>query len=64
VKNTLATALGQNLGEVATEMIRRELNVQPTIKIGPGDRFNVFVNKDLVFEAPYLNASVRAGIVP
>jgi type IV secretion system protein VirB10 len=64
VKNTLATALGQNLGEVGSQMIRREMNVQPTLKIRPGYRFNVLVSKDLIFEAPYLNTFVGGGIVP
>jgi type IV secretory pathway VirB10-like protein len=27
--------------------------VQPTIKIGIGYRFNVRVNRDILFEAPY-----------
>jgi type IV secretion system protein VirB10 len=64
VKNTLATALGQNLGEVASQMIRREMNVQPTLQIRPGYRFNVLVSKDLIFEAPYLNTFAGGGIVP
>jgi type IV secretory pathway VirB10-like protein len=64
IKNTLATALGQNLGDVASEMIRREMNVQPTLKIRPGYRFNVFVNKDLIFEGPYLNTYVGGGLIP
>jgi type IV secretion system protein VirB10 len=64
VKNTLATALGQNLGEVGSQMIRREMNVQPTLKIRPGYRFNVLVSKDLIFEAPYLTTFVGGGIVP
>jgi type IV secretory pathway VirB10-like protein len=27
--------------------------VQPTIKIPPGYKFNVHVNRDIVFDAPY-----------
>ena len=64
MKDTLATALGQNLGEVSSEMIRREMSVQPTIKIRPGYRFNVLVNRDLIFESPYLNTFVGGGLVP
>jgi type IV secretion system protein VirB10 len=64
VKDTLATALGQNLGEVSSEMIRREMNVQPTIRIRAGYRFNVLVNRDLIFEGPYLNTFVGGGLVP
>jgi type IV secretion system protein VirB10 len=64
VKSTLATALGQNLGEVASQMIRREMNVQPTLQIRPGYRFNVLVSKDLIFETPYLDTLAGGGIVP
>jgi type IV secretion system protein VirB10 len=64
VKNTLATALGQNLGEAASQMLRREMNVQPTLRVRPGYRFNVLVNKDLIFEGPYLNTFVGGGLIP
>jgi len=64
VKSTLATALGQRLGDAAHEMLQREMNVQPTLRIRPGQRFNVLVNRDLVFEGPYLNTFVGGGIVP
>ena len=64
VKDTLATALGQNLGEVGSEMIRREMNVQPTLQIRPGTRFNVFVSKDLIFKEPYLNTFTGGGLIP
>ena len=64
VKGTLATALGQNLGEVSSEMIRRETNVQPTLEIRPGYRFNVLVNRDLIFEGPYLNTFAGGGLIP
>ena len=53
---TLSAALGQNLGEAASQMIRRNLSVQPSIEIRPGYRFHVFVRKDLVFPGPYSGA--------
>ena len=37
---------------VGTRIAERNLNVQPTIEIRPGQRFNVFVNKDLILK-PY-----------
>jgi type IV secretion system protein VirB10 len=46
-------AVGQQLGELGVEVTRRNLNVQPTIKIPIGYRFNVRVNRDMLFEAPY-----------
>jgi type IV secretory pathway VirB10-like protein len=63
VKDTLATALGRNLGEVTSEMIRREMNIQATIQIRPGYRFNVLVKRDLIFEGPYLN-TFAGGLIP
>jgi type IV secretion system protein VirB10 len=36
-----------------TQITRRNLNVQPTIKIPAGFKFTVGVNRDIVFEAPY-----------
>jgi type IV secretion system protein VirB10 len=38
---------------VGVEITRRNLNVQPTIKVPAGYRFNVRVNQDIVFDAPY-----------
>ena len=35
------------------EVTRRNLNIQPTIKIRVGYRFNVRVNKDIAFQEPY-----------
>jgi type IV secretion system protein TrbI len=46
-------ALGQQMGELGMEVTRRNLNIQPTIKIRVGYRFNVRVNRDIAFEAPY-----------
>jgi type IV secretion system protein VirB10 len=53
VREILAAALGQNLGELGTEMARRNLNVQPTLEIRPGYRFHIAVVKDLVLPGPY-----------
>jgi type IV secretion system protein TrbI len=50
---TVSAAVGQQLGELGVEVTRRNLNVQPTIKIPIGYRFNVRVNRDILFDAPY-----------
>lgn len=42
-----------NLSQIGSEVTRRNLNVQPTIKVPIGYRFNVRVNRDLLFDAPY-----------
>ena len=46
----LAADLGRQWGQVGQQMTRRNLNIQPTIEIRPGYRFNVMVNKDLILE--------------
>jgi type IV secretion system protein VirB10 len=50
----IAGAVGQEVSQVGVEITRRNLNVQPTIKVPAGYRFNVRVNRDIVFDAPYL----------
>ena len=45
--------MGQELGQTSTELIRRGMNIAPTIEIRPGYAFNVMVTQDLVFPGPY-----------
>jgi type IV secretion system protein VirB10 len=49
----IAGAVGQEVSQVGVEITRRNLNVQPTIKVPAGYRFNVRVSWDIVFDAPY-----------
>lgn len=51
--SVLSEALGQQLGEVTSQLISKNLNVPPTGKIRHGYRFNIIVVKDLVFKQPY-----------
>jgi type IV secretion system protein VirB10 len=48
-----AGAVGREISDVGAQITRRNLNVQPTIKVPIGYRFNVRVNRDILFEAPY-----------
>jgi type IV secretion system protein TrbI len=48
-----AAAAGQEVSRVGSEITRRNLNIQPTIEIRPGYRFNIRVNRDMLFEASY-----------
>lgn len=43
------SAVGRELSQLGAQVTRRNLNIQPTIKVPVGYRFNVRVNKDLVF---------------
>jgi type IV secretion system protein VirB10 len=47
------SAVGQQASDLGAQITRRNLNVQPTIKVGVGYRFNVRVNRDILFDAPY-----------
>jgi type IV secretion system protein VirB10 len=47
------SAVGQQVSDLGAQITRRNLNVQPTIKIPVGYRFNVRVNRDIGFDNPY-----------
>ena len=42
----------QNVNQAGQQITRKNLNLQPTLEISPGQRFSVFVTKDLILE-PY-----------
>jgi type IV secretion system protein VirB10 len=44
----MTAALGQQLGQVGMEMIRKNMQIQPTLGIRPGYRFVLMVTKDIV----------------
>ncbi len=46
-------AAAQNMAQIGAEATRRNLYIQPKIKVDIGYRFNVRVNRDLLFDAPY-----------
>ncbi|MEP7064213.1 MAG: TrbI/VirB10 family protein, partial [Betaproteobacteria bacterium] len=49
----VAGAAGQEMSSVALEILRRGMDQGPTITVLQGQTFNVFLNGDLVFDAPY-----------
>jgi type IV secretion system protein VirB10 len=55
---TAGSAVGGQISQLGADVTRRNLNVQPTIKVPVGYRFNVRVNRDILFESPY---RARAG---
>src|SRR5438552_3325243 len=57
-----AGALGQQLSSVALEILRRGLDVPPTITVAAGQPFNVFLNGDLVFDGPCDEAQPDARV--
>jgi type IV secretion system protein TrbI len=54
------SAVGQQASELGSQVTRRNLNVQPTIKVRAGYRFNVRVNRDIVFDSPYAPAGAMS----
>ena len=48
-----SSAIAQNLSQTGSQITRRNLNVQPTIKVPVGYKFTVRVNRDILFEEPY-----------
>lgn len=42
--------VARNTNQVGQQLTRKNLNIQPTLIIRPGFRFNVFVHKDMVLE--------------
>jgi type IV secretory pathway VirB10-like protein len=59
VTQQAGAAVGQQVGQLGVEVTRRNLNIQPTIKVRPGYRFFVRVEKDILFKGPY--TPMRAG---
>lgn len=49
----MAGAVGQEMSNVALEVLRRGIDQPPTITVPQGQTFNVFLNGDLVFDGPY-----------
>ncbi len=49
----LSQSLGQQLGQVTSRIMQKNLNISPTLEIRPGYRFNVVVTKDMTFSKPY-----------
>ena len=40
----------QDINQVGQQITSKNLNIQPTIEIRPGHRFNVFVTRDMVLK--------------
>jgi type IV secretory pathway VirB10-like protein len=51
-KEIAGAAMAQNMSEIGSQYVERNFNVQPTIKVKPGAKFNVFVVKDFILQ-PY-----------
>jgi len=52
-QQTMSAALGQQLGQVGSAMVQRNMQIQPTLTREPGYRFNVMVTRDIIFPGAY-----------
>jgi type IV secretion system protein VirB10 len=53
-KSIFAEAVMENVTNIATRFIDRNLNVAPTLRILPGFRFIIVTTKDIAFAEPYV----------
>lgn len=52
-QDEMTTALAQQMGSAAMQLLQRNLNIKPTLEIRPGYRFNIIATKDVAFSEPY-----------
>ncbi|OZC01237.1 TrbI/VirB10 family protein [Rubricoccus marinus] len=52
-QEVIAGQIALELSRVASKVVERGLDVQPTLRIAPGHRFTVFLARDLAFAGPY-----------
>jgi type IV secretion system protein VirB10 len=50
---TMGQEMGRMMGQLGMEIVRKGLNLKPTITVRAGYQFNIMVNKDMVFDEPY-----------
>jgi len=62
VTDTATASVGREMSQTGAAITRRNLNVQPTIKVPAGYKFTVCVNRDILFDAPY--APMQANPLP
>lgn len=60
-QETAGATAGREIGQLGAQITRRNLNVQPTVKVPAGYRFTVRVNRDILFDAPYEPLQTNVG---
>ena len=51
--NELASSSGSQMGQTSSELIRKNMNIAPTLTVRPGFRLNVMVTKDITVRGVY-----------
>jgi type IV secretion system protein VirB10 len=62
IGDTATASVGREMSQTGAMITRRNLNVQPTIKVPAGYKFTVRVNRDILFDGPY--APMHANPLP
>ena len=57
-------AVGAEVSETGSQLARRNLTRQPTIKVPAGYKFTVRVNRDILFDAPYMPIEADPQALP
>jgi type IV secretory pathway VirB10-like protein len=57
-------AVGAEVSETGSQLARRNLNRQPTIRVPAGYKFTVRVNRDILFDAPYTPIEADPQLLP
>jgi type IV secretion system protein VirB10 len=53
-ESIFAETVMENVTNVATQMIEKNMNIAPTLRILPGYRFSIITTKDITFAEPYV----------
>lgn len=59
VGQTIGQSVGTQIAQTGTMLAQKNINIQPTLEIRAGFEFDVEVNKDIVFPAPYTGNSSK-----
>lgn len=51
--NELASSAGAQMGQTSSELMRKNMNISPTLSVRPGFRINVIVTRDISFPSEY-----------
>ena len=46
-------AIGQQMSQTGAQLVEKNINIQPTLKIRPGANFNILLTRDMVLPGPY-----------
>lgn len=53
VQQEMGTALAGQMGQASLQLLQKNVNIQPTLEVRSGYRFNIVVIKDIIFDEPY-----------